>query len=192
MTDSRPVGSLALALLLAALGGLASCNRSDPGVAPAAAGSSAPKPGAALNVDPGVLAASRTMAAGVRMGTGTAPVEVRFDLATPPVQAQPFQVDVAVLPEATTPLLHVVVDGGSDLTVLAPDSPVAIEKVQAGTVEHLAVRATAAGAGTRVLTVKVTFDFPTGAESREFAFPLIVGAAPAPEPAPARGSKHPG
>ena len=186
MMHTNPIGFAALGLLLATVAGLAGCQRSDTEATPATAGGPAAHASAAPSVDAGVASAMRTMAAGVRMGAGNAPVEVRFELSSVPVQGQPFEVDVAVLPQATTPVLRIAIEGGSGLSLLAPAAPVAIEKVQAGSVEHVTVRATSTDAGTRVLTVKVTFDFPAGAESRDFAFPLIVGAASAPDPVPAK------
>lgn len=139
--------------------------------------------------DEEIAEANRKMAAGVPVGASTAPVEVRFDIDSPPVAGQPFDVSVAVLPGAPAPVLHIEVRASEGLIVVAPDGPVSIEKVQAGTLERLTVKASSAKSGTRVLTVKVTLELPSGAESRDFAFPLLVGAAAAvPVPAHAKNT----
>lgn len=173
------------ALAIAALGGLLAllaCHRQgDPAT-------SAPPPGSASRKlapqgEPdsygAVADANRKMAAGVPVGASTAPVEVRFDLASVPVAGQPFDVNVAVLPAAPAPVLRIDVRGGEGLAIVKPDGTVSIEKVQAGTLERLTVTASAATPGTRVLGITVTLELPTGTESRNFAFPVVVGPAAA-------------
>jgi len=139
--------------------------------------------------DPAVVEAKRTMAAGVPVGTTTAPVEVRFDVPTAPIAGQPFEVRVAVLPQALAAVLHIEVDANEGLVIAEPDGALTREKVEAGTLERITVKASSATPGTRILTVKVTLELPTGAESRAFAFPLIVAApAAAPAKAPVKGA----
>jgi hypothetical protein len=140
-------------------------------------------------VDPAVAEANRTMASGVPIGTSTAPLDVRFDLASVPAPGQPFAVDVAVLPEAPAPVLRLEVTGGEGLTILEPDGSVSFEKVQAGSVTRLRVRASSPTAGTRLVQVRATLELPGGPESRIFAFPLVVGAPPLPAPVPAPNAK---
>jgi hypothetical protein len=179
-TARRAAASAVLGALLA----LGACQK------PGGPAASPPHPGTASRPvvhlggpppDAAVIEATRRMAAGVPVGASTAPVEVRFDLATVPVAGQPFEVSVAVLPAAPAPVLHIEVHGGEGLSIAEPAGPVSIEKVQAGTLERLTVRATAAKPGTRVLGVTVTLELPTGTESRDFAFPLIVAAGVPPK-----------
>ncbi len=153
----------------------------------------APKPAAPADaaVDPAVSAAQRRMAAGVPVGTSSAPVEVRFDLASVPAPGQPFQLDVAVFAQAPAPVLRIDVAGGAGLTIADPAGTVVLEKVQAGTVQHVPVTAASPGAGTRVFNVKVTLELPSGAESRGFAFPVVVGGSVAPAATPALASPAP-
>jgi hypothetical protein len=173
------------AALMLALAALPGCQR---GSSTQPAGAAKPTPKAAAPADTGVdpaVDATRRMAVGVPVGTSTAPVEVRFDLPNVPAPGQPFQLDVAVLLQAPAPLLRIDVAGGAGLTIADPPGTVVLEKVQAGTVQHVAVTAASSGPGTRVFNVKVTLDLPTGAESRAFAFPVIVGGSAAPAAAPA-------
>ena len=166
---------------IAALGGLlalAACHPQDDPAAPAPRVGGASRkhvPAGEPSAEAAVADANRKMAAGVPVGASTAPVEVRFDLASVPVAGQPFEVSVAVLPAAPAPVLRIDVRGGEGLSVVTPDGPVSIEKVQAGTLESLTVTAIAAAAGTRVLGIAVTLELPTGTESRNFAFPVVVG-----------------
>jgi hypothetical protein len=145
-------------------------------------------------VDPAVAEVNRTMAPGVPLGVGAAaetPLDVRFNLASVPAPGDTFKVDVAVLPTLTAPVLRLAVSGGEGLTVLEPEGPVTIEKVQAGSVARLVIKATSATAGTRIVLVRATLDLPGGPESRTFAYPLVVGAQapPAPPPAPGPAAK---
>ena len=182
--DSTAHRAAAIAVVIGLLG-LGACQKpGDPAGSAPHPGTAARKPAhpAATAPDDAIVDANRKMAAGVPVGASTAPVEVRFDLATVPVAGQPFEVSIAVLPAAPAPVLHIEVRGSEGLTIVAPEGPVSVEKVQAGTLERVAVRALAAKPGTRVLGVTVTLELPTGTEARDFAFPLIVGAS-----APAKG-----
>ncbi len=134
-------------------------------------------------MDPAVVSANRTMAAGVPVGDSAAPVDARFDLDAAPIRGVPFAVGVAILPGAPVPLVRLDVSASEGLVIVQPESQVSQEKVAAGTVVPLQVSLLSAEAGTRVLTVKATLELPDGPQSRTFAFPLIVGAVP-PAPAP--------
>ncbi|MBS0394454.1 MAG: hypothetical protein JSR54_07480 [Proteobacteria bacterium] len=174
--------------MAAVLGGCHSEHRGTVASPPKAA---APQLTPAPGVDPAVAEVNRTMAYGVPLGSSGAPLEVRFDLAHVPAPGETFTLDVAVLPTAPAPVLRVEVSGDDGLTVTEPDGPVSFEKVQAGTVSRVQVKASSATAGTRVVHVTATLELPAGAETRSFAFPVVVGApeAPsdAPTPAPATG-----
>jgi hypothetical protein len=139
----------------------------------------------AVTVDPAVTEANRTMASGVPIGTSSAPLEIRFDLAAVPRPGEVFSIDVAALPAAPAPVLRLEVTGGEGLTILEPDGFVSYEKVQAESVTHLKIRASSAAAGTRLVQVRATMELPGGPESRVFAFPVVIGAPAAPIPAPA-------
>lgn len=172
-------------LVVAAIGGLlglSACQKSGDSTPPAPSARpavrKAPEPGDSTP-DAAIAEANRKMVAGVPIGASTAPVEVRFDIERAPVAGSPFDVSVAVLPEAPAPVLHIEVRASDGLVVVAPAGPVSIEKVQAGTLERLTVKASSAKPGTRVLSVTVTLELPSGAQSRDFAFPVLVGAADA-------------
>lgn len=195
-TASRSV--LAALTLLAALaagcgGGSGSTPTPAPAVRPASKAPAAPV------VDPEIANATRTMAAGVPMGDGAAPVEARFDVVSVPGPGEAFLVHVAVLPAAPAPVLRVEMVSSQGLNVLAPDAPLTFEKVAAGSVVPFDVRAQSPEAGARVLSLKVTLDLPDGPQSRVFAFPVLVGAkptqpptpGPAPSPTPAKGGAKP-
>ncbi len=181
----RALVALGLAAIL-----LAACHSGGEGPAAVtgkpAAKKAAPPP-AESSVDPAVAEANRTMVSGIPIGTSSAPLDIRFDLGAAPSPGEPFEIDVAVLPEAPAPVLRLEVTGGEGLSIIDPDGPVAFEKIQAGSVTRFKVRASSATVGTRLVEVRATLELPGGPESRVFAFPVVVGgqAAPAPPAAPA-------
>jgi hypothetical protein len=188
MVENRTARRISVTAILGGLVALGACHRAADGSNPAnGTGSRKPVVATVPATDPAVVDANRKMAAGVPVGASTAPVDVRFDLLSAPVMGQPFEVSIAVLPEATTPVLLVDVRASDGLNIDEPEGPVSIEKVQAGSLSRIGVKLSSAKSGTRVLSVKVTLELPTGAESRDFAFPLIVGTAPAASPAKGRG-----
>ncbi len=192
---TRDVGRAAarFAAAVGVLAVLAGCHSEQRGTVASPPKAAAPQPPPAPSVDPAVAEVNRTMAYGVPLGSSSAPLEVRFDLARVPAPGETFTLDVAVLPTVPAPVLRVEVTGDDGLTVTEPDGPVSFEKVQAGTVSRVQVKASSAVAGTRVVHVTATLELPTGAETRSFAFPVVVGApaAPADVPAPAPTAGQP-
>ena len=150
--------------------------------APAAAPATAHAPPRQA-LEPAFLAANRTMAAGVPVGDSAAPVETRFDVASVPTAGQAFSVRVAVMPGAPVPVLRLDVAGTDGLTILYPDGQITREKVAAGSVVPLEVRAQTATVGASVLYVKATLELPDGPQTRAFAFPILVGQVAAAGPA---------
>lgn len=184
------VPALAGLALAAAL--LAGCHSGGEGPAPVAGKPAAKKaapPPSEPSVDPAVAEANRTMVSGIAIGTSTAPLDIRFDLSAVPKPGEAFELDVAVLPEAPAPVLRLEVSGGEGLAIIDPDGSVAFEKIQAGTVTRLKVRASSATAGTHLIQVRATLELPGGPESRVFAFPVVVGGAATPAQAPAPATK---
>ncbi len=179
MRTDDTLSALRTGLLLVAVATAAACHRGEP-ANPAAAPAKGPAHAVVpVDADP-VVDAGKRMAAGVPMGNGTAPVEVRFDLASVPRAGQPFEVEIAVLPQAPSPVLRIDVLPGDGMAVDTIDGPLSVEKVQAGGLARLFVKMSSAQAGTHVLGIKVTLEQPGGAESREFAFPVVVGGGAAP------------
>ena len=133
--------------------------------------------------DPDVLNANRVMAAGVPIGKTTAPVDVRFNLGAVPHPGEPFALEVAVLPRGPVPLLQVDVSSSEGLTILEPAGQVRREKVQAGSLVHVHVRASAASTGTYIVQVRTTLELMDGSNADEFAFPIVVGERPPAAPA---------
>ena len=184
--------TLSVLAITVGLWGLAACSggsfSASAPATPAAPTKAAAKAAAADRATDGSIAGvNRSMSPAVPMDASKAPVDARFDLASVPVVGAPFEVAVAVLPTAASPSLRVTVTGSDGLVIIDPVAPVLIEKVQAGSVVRVVVKASSVEAGSRVVMVKVTLDLPAGPEQRGFAFPVIVGggAGGTPPAAPA-------
>jgi len=184
----RAAARPSVALTVTGLFAAACSGSSTPTAAPAPA-PAAPRV-VKSTLDPAVIAANKTMAAGVPIGDSAAPVESRFDLGAVPAPGVPFVVQVAILPAAPAPLLRLDVTAAEGLSILSPDSQLTREKVTAGSVVPLEIRAESTDAGSRVLYVKATLELPDGPQARTFAFPILV--APAAPQAPAAAAKAPG
>ena len=131
--------------------------------------------GAVQDKAPETLAeVNRLMVVAVPTDKDSTPVELRFDLPAVPVQGQPFDIHLALLPQALAASMVVNLEARDGLDVQDPRQPTDLGKVQSGTVRHLTARLVAAATGTRILRVHVTLDLPTGSETRAFECPVVV------------------
>lgn len=165
--------TVAMAGLLAAL---AACGGDEP--ASPAATAARPAPVVDAPVDPAVAAAAKRTTAALTVGRATAPVEVRFAVGAVPRAGEPVDVELALVTQVAVPTVRIDVQGGADVQVVEPATTVSLDKVQAGTLHTIPVRAVPSRDGTTTLTVAVTLQQPTGPESRTFQLPFVVGATP--------------
>ena len=172
-------GAVALGLALLALPlALGGCHRHGGPTTPAPSAASArTAPKADAGDDLALADVLRTMAPAVTVGQRSAPVEARYDLPAAPVAGQPFKLELAVLPQAASPLVRVELQASEGLKLLDPAAAQSLERVQAGAVLRIPVTAQASAPGTQVIDIGVTLELPTGAESRAFAIPVIVAGA---------------
>lgn len=163
---------------VAAAGGLAllvlaGCGGGDEGSAKPTA-SAAP---AAVEevVDPAVQEVRSTMLGAITVGSPAAPVDLRYDLKSVPIQGRPFDLEFAVLPDATIVTLRGTLDGSREgIEIAAPAGPVTLEKLQAGTVHRFGATIVPRSVGAHVLNVELQIELPTGPAKRTFSIPLVV------------------
>lgn len=174
-TARTPYAAAAQGALAALLLVVAGCGGDKKAAAPKAATAAS----AQVEIDPEVAAAQKSMVQAVTVGTRNAPVDLRFDLRAAPVQNQPFDVEFAVLPEATAVTLRASVTGQGGLLVTSPSEPVLLEKLSAGSVHRFSATAVSEHTGAQVIELQVAMDLPTGQSVRTFTVPVIVAPAPA-------------
>lgn len=162
------------ATLLVALFALSGCGGGDD--APKAAAPAGPAKATVEEViDPAVEEARTAMLAAVPIGTPMAPIDLLYDLKSAPVQGRPFDIEFAVLPEATVMTLRGLIDGSREgLEIAAPAGNVTLEKLQAGTVHRFGATVVPRNVGAHVLTVELQLELPTGPAKRTFSVPVVV------------------
>jgi hypothetical protein len=177
---------------------LAACHR-DPSGAPAlAAKPKAGVPAAARNQaapDPQQLTAG--MVEAVAQGKAQGPVDLKFDLLQRPVQGQPLEVAIALLPQAGARSATVAVTGSDGLKVDQGEEQFEFPGVEAAQVYRHRIKVTPTSEGFYLLTLAVNLVHDQSSDSRVFTVPILVGAAavpsagspgPAQPPAAHRGS----
>ena len=108
-------------------------------------------------------------------GSGSAPIELKFDLGAHPIAGQPFEMQLAVVAKAPAPIVRVEVTADSGLTVVQPAMPVTLEKVEEGAPAWVPVRLKVATPGTLLIRIGLTMESPTGSDTRTFLVPVLVG-----------------
>jgi hypothetical protein len=173
-------------IILLAIAGLAACHR-HPGNAPAAPAK--PKPGVqAVAPDPGSNPQSTAgMVEAVVQGKAQAPIELKFDLLERPVQGQPFEVAIALLPQTAARSATVAVTGSDGLKIDPGEQQFEFPAVEAAQVYRHSIKVTPTTEGFCLLTLSVSLLHDQTSDSRVFSVPILVGNAGAPGSAPAGG-----
>jgi len=112
-------------------------------------------------------------------GKSQAPVALKFDLLQRPTVGQPLQIVLALLPQIPADPADIDVAGSDSLQVAAGDSRIEIASVDPEQVYRHQITVTPTAEGMQLLSLKVSLKHDEMTESREFAVPLIVAAAPA-------------
>lgn len=175
-------------IILVAIAGLAGCHRNQAG-APAAP----VKPKAGVHTaapsqpgtDPQQLTAG--MVEAVAQGKAAAPIELKFDLLERPVQGQPFEIAIALLPQTAARSATVAVTASDGLKVDAGQEQFEFPGVEAAQVYRHRIKVTPTSEGFYVLTLAVSLQHEQTSDSRVFSVPILVGSAPGGSPAPAAG-----
>jgi hypothetical protein len=164
-------------ILLIAIAGLAACHR-NPGGAPAAAVK--PKsgmPAAAPSQGSDPQRSTAGMVEAVVQGKAQAPIELKFDLLERPVQGQPLDVAIALLPQTSARSATVVVTGSDGLKVDQGGEQFEFSAVEAAQVYRHSIKVTPATEGFYLLTLSVSLQHDQTSDSRVFSVPILVGNA---------------
>jgi hypothetical protein len=128
------------------------------------------------------------MVEAVSIGKSTAPVEVKFELSRAPAVGQPFEVVIAVMPQAAATSAVVEAAGSDGLQLGAGAQPVTLPAVDPTQVYRVNIPVTPSAEGVQFLGVVVSLKVDDATESRSFSVPLIVAArahgGPAAPPSP--------
>jgi hypothetical protein len=181
-------------IMLLAIAGSAACDRHS-GSAPVPAAK--PKTGvraAAQNPNPQQLTAG--MVEAVAQGKAQGAVDLKFDLLERPVQGQPLEIEIALLPQTAAESATVAVTSSDGLKVDPGEEQFEIAAVEAARVYRHSIKLTPTTEGLCLLTLSVSLQHEQTSDSRVFSVPILVGkaadagAASAGEPA-ASAAPHP-
>lgn len=116
-------------------------------------------------------------------GKSQAPVGLKFDLLQRPVQGEPLEIDVALLPGEPADPATVEVSGPQSLEVSAAESKFEFASVEPAQVYRRSIRLTPAAEGVFLLTLTVNLMHDQLADTRVFSVPIIVAGHAASAPA---------
>jgi hypothetical protein len=124
------------------------------------------------------------MVRGVSPGKPTAPVELKFNIASKPALGVPLDIDLAVIATGSTDSMTLSVQGSEGIEVDATTSLASFPKSQPGALYRHKLRITPRAEGAFSVSVLITMIVPgSGPQSRSFSIPLLVGSVAALEKA---------
>jgi hypothetical protein len=164
-------------IIVLAIACSAACHR-DQGNAPAAP----VKPKAGVHADapsqgPNSQQSTAEMVAAVAQGKAQAPIELKFDLLARPVQGQPLEVAIALLPQTAARSATVAVTGSDGLKIDPGERQFEFPAIEAAQVYRHSIKVTPTAEGFYLLTLSVSLQHEQTSESRVFSVPILVGSA---------------
>ena len=166
---------LRLILFLLGIACSAACHR-DQGNAPAAP--LKPKTGvhaAAPSQGQDPQQSTAEMVEAVAQGKAQAPIGLKFELLARPVQGQPLEVAIALLPRAAAQSATVAVTGSDGLKI--DPGEFGFPAIEAAQVYRHSIKVTPAADGLYLLTLSVSLQHDQTSESRVFSVPILVGSS---------------
>jgi hypothetical protein len=112
-------------------------------------------------------------------GKSQTPVGLKFDLLQRPVQGEPLEIAVALLPGEPADPATVEVSGPEALQVSAAESKFQFASVEPAQVYRRSIRLTPTEEGVFLLTLTVNLNHDQVADTRVFSVPIIVAGHPA-------------
>jgi hypothetical protein len=169
---------LRIFLLLLAIAGSVACHR-DPGGAPAAPAK--PKTGGQAAAPsprgPNPQQLTTGMVEAVAQGKASAPIDVKFDLLERPLQGQPFDIEIALLPQTSAESATVAVSASDGLKIDPSEEQFEFPAVEPLQVYRHSITVTPDSEGFYLLTLSVSLQHEHTSDSRVFSVPILVGNA---------------
>ena len=137
------------------------------------------KPPVAVQRGPTARELTAGMVEATTQGKSQTPVGLKFDLLQRPVQGEPLEIAVALLPGEPADPATVEVRGPEALQVSAAESKFQFASVAPAQVYRRNIRLTPTEEGVFLLTLTVNLNHDQIADTRVFSVPIIVAAHPA-------------
>jgi hypothetical protein len=175
---------------LCALALLGGCQR-ESGAVPAPKTALHPKAPVAVQRGPTAQEQTAGMVEATTQGKSQAPVDLKFDLLQRPVQGQPLEIAIALLPGEAAGPVTVHVDGAAGPEVTSAASDLEFPSVEPAQVYRGSIKLIPPSEGLLLLTLTVNLKHEQFLDTRVFSVPLIVGAGAAAPSAPASSGQTP-
>jgi len=162
--------------ILCALATLAACHRNS-GTTPVAKSAAHVKAPAAP--PPGQTAREQTaaMVEAAPVGKSQLPVSLKFELLQRPVQGQPLEIAIALLPQIPAHPATIEVTGSEALSIGAGQNQIEFAEVEPEQVYRHSIKLTPTAEGVFLLTLNVSLKHDQMADSRAFSVPIIVASS---------------
>lgn len=161
--------------ILCALAVLTACHRNT-GTAPAAKSAAHVK--APVAPPPGQTAREQTaaMVEAATLGKSQVPVSLKFEVLQRPVQGQPLEIAIALLPQIPAHPATIEVTGSEALQIGAGENRIEFAEVEPAQAYRGSVKLTPTAEGVFLLTLNVSLKHDQMADSRVFSVPIIVAS----------------
>jgi len=166
-------------LILCALAALSACHRDSNSPAPVAKLTKHVKTPDAPAPGPTAQQQTAAMVEAATQGKSLAPVTLKFDLLQRPVQGQPLEIAIALLPQIPAGPATIEVTAGDGLQVAAEENRIEFPEVEPEQVYRHNIKLTPTSEGVHMLTLSVSLKHDQIADSRVFSVPLIVASSAA-------------
>jgi hypothetical protein len=168
-------------IILLAIAASAGCHR-ESGTAPAV--HAKPKTGirSAVPSDHGPSAQELTagMVEAVAQGKSQVPITLKFDLLERPVEGQPLEVAIALLPQIAARSAKVSVVASDGLKLEPGGEQFEVTGIEAAQVYRHSIKVTPAADGLSLLTLSVSLQQDLASDARTFSVPILVAGTAQP------------
>jgi hypothetical protein len=169
-------------LVLCAIAATAACQReSDDAKSPVR--TVHPKPTVAVQRGPTVEELTAGMVEAATQGKSQAPVGLKFEILRRPVQGEPLEIAIALLPGEPAEPATVEVTGSDGLQLSEAQQKFEFPSVEPTQVYRRNIRLTPTAEGVYLLTLTVSLAHDQLSDTRVFSLPLIVEGNGSPAPA---------
>jgi hypothetical protein len=169
-------------LFFCGLAALTACHRNS-GTTPAARSAAHVKAPAAPSPGPTAREQTAAMVEAATVGKSQVPVSLKFEVLQRPVQGQPLEVAIALLPQIPAHPATIEVTGSEAVQIGAGEHQIQFDEVEPAQVYRHSIKLTPTAEGVFLLTLNVSLKHDQMADTRVFSVPIIVapvthGAAP--------------
>jgi hypothetical protein len=169
-------------LALSLLAALTGCHRDSGGSAAAPNRAAKTKAPVAVQRGPTVEELTAGMVEAATQGKSQTPVGLKFDVLRRPVQGEPLEIALALIPGESAEPATVEITGSDGLQLADGQKSFQFPSVEPAQVYRRNIRLTPTAEGVYLLTLTVSLAHDQLSDTRVFSVPLIVESSPTPAP----------